>query len=726
MKKKKMLAMLLAGGQGSRLYSLTNNIAKPAVSFGGKYRIIDFGLSNCVNSGIDTVGILVQYKPLVLNRYVGTGESWDMDVPDGGVHILPPYAGKSGGEWYEGTADAIFHNIDFIDMYSPENVLILSGDHIYKMNYNLMLEEHEANNSDLTVSVIEVPWEEASRFGIMTADNEGNIVKFSEKPKEPDSNLASMGIYIFKWDTLRKALLEDHENKDSSHDFGNDIIPKLLAEGRKLTVYRFAGYWRDVGTVQSYYDSQMDLMDDVENIDVFTGDMKVFSNSNVFPPQYLGREANIRNSLVCNGCTVYGSIKHSILGSGSVVLDGTVIEDSIILPNAWVGRNCRITRAIINEGTDIGKEEMDMKTIGLISANYGSSEFGALLENRSLASLPYGGRYRLIDFELSNMANAGITTVGVIAPTNSGSLVDHIGVGNPWSLARKKGGLFVMPGSIYGMQKSGSRFLMRDLLMCSNFFIKDDADFVIMSGSSDVCNMDYEPIIKAHAESGKPITMVYKKVPRGEEFHGYFLDIDENGKVNGINTESFGWSNYFADTFIINRKYMIDFMDWYRSLEYMDMIEIIKDNISTIDIGTFEFRGYLGKIKNPWEFLKVNQAMTDYDIRNEVFCNPERLIYTKAQDEAPVFHYPDADVRNSVISAGCRIEGRVENSVIFRSCHIAKGAVVRNSVIMMHGTIGEGAVLDNVIADKYVTINPGVKIYGGEREPVIIGKNQSI
>ena len=370
MKKKKMLAMLLAGGQGSRLYSLTNNIAKPAVSFGGKYRIIDFGLSNCVNSGIDTVGILVQYKPLVLNRYVGTGESWDMDVPDGGVHILPPYAGKSGGEWYEGTADAIYHNIDFIDMYSPENVLILSGDHIYKMNYNLMLEEHVANNSDLTVSVIEVPWEEASRFGIMTADNEGNIVKFSEKPKEPDSNLASMGIYIFKWDTLRKALLEDHENKDSSHDFGNDIIPKLLAEGRKLTVYRFAGYWRDVGTVQSYYDSQMDLMDDVENIDVFTGDMKVFSNSNVFPPQYLGREANIRNSLVCNGCTVYGSIKHSILGSGSVVLDGTVIEDSIILPNALVGRNCRITRAIINEGavvednTVIGDAEGDIQVFG--------------------------------------------------------------------------------------------------------------------------------------------------------------------------------------------------------------------------------------------------------------------------------------------------------------------------------------------------------------------------
>ena len=322
MKKKKMLAMLLAGGQGSRLYDLTTAIAKPAVSFGGKYRIIDFGLSNCVNSGIDTVGILVQYKPLVLNRYVGTGESWDMAVEDGGVHILPPYASATGGEWYEGTADAIYHNIDFIDMYNPENVLILSGDHIYKMDYNLMLEEHVKNNSDLTVSVIEVPWEDASRFGIMTADDQGNIVKFSEKPKEPDSNLASMGIYIFKWDVLRKALLEDHET----------------------------GYWRDVGTVQSYYDSQMDLMDNVDSINVFTGDDRVFSNANMYPPQYIGREANIHNSLICNGCTVYGSVNHSILGSGAVVSAGAVIEDSIVLPNAWVGRNCRITKAIINEG----------------------------------------------------------------------------------------------------------------------------------------------------------------------------------------------------------------------------------------------------------------------------------------------------------------------------------------------------------------------------------------
>ena len=358
MKKKKCIAMLLAGGQGSRLGRLTSSIAKPAVSFGGKYRIIDFGLSNCVNSGIDTVGILVQYKPLILNRYVGTGESWDMAVADGGVHILPPYAGETGGEWYEGTADAIYHNIDFIDIYDPENVLILSGDHIYKMDYNLMLQEHVSKDADLTVSVIEVPWEEASRFGIMSTDDEDKITKFSEKPKEPDSNLASMGIYIFKWKALRKALLEDHENKESSHDFGKDLIPKMLAEGRNLIVYRFEGYWRDVGTVQSYYDSQMDLMDDVENINVFTKDMKVFSNSNIYPPQFIGPDAIIRNSLICNGCTVYGTVDHSILGSGAVVGAGTVVKDSIVLPNAIIGRNCKINKAIINEGVVVEDNEV--------------------------------------------------------------------------------------------------------------------------------------------------------------------------------------------------------------------------------------------------------------------------------------------------------------------------------------------------------------------------------
>ena len=367
-----------------------------------------------------------------------------------------------------------------------------------------------------------------------------------------------------------------------------------------------------------------------------------------------------------------------------------------------------------------------MKTIGMISANYGSSSFGNLLDNRTLASLPYGGRYRLIDFALSNMANSGITTVGIISPYDSSSLIDHIGIGSAWSLGRKSGGLFVMPGSAYGVQAAGSRFLLRDMIKSRRFFERDDADYVIMSGSSDVWNIDFEPLIEKHDKSGRPITMVYKKVPRGEDYSGYFLDIDEGGKVNEIREEGFGWCNYFTDCFIIDRDYMIDFMNWFGPLEYLDMIQIMRDNMDTMDIGTFEFKGYLGKIKNPTDLINVNQAMTDYDIRNEVFCNPERMIYTKTQDEAPVFHLPDADVRNSVISAGCRIEGRVENSIIFRSVNVAKGAVIRNSVIMMHCDIGEGAVLDNVIADKYVKINDGVKLYGGGGEPIIIGKGKTI
>ena len=370
MKKKKCIAMLLAGGQGSRLGRLTTNIAKPAVSFGGKYRIVDFGLSNCTNSGIDTVGILVQYKPLILNRYVGTGESWDLAVADGGVHILPPYANETGGEWYEGTADAIYHNIDFIDMYEPENVLILSGDHIYKMDYNKMLDKHLEANADLTVSVIEVPEEEASRFGIMSVDDKNMITKFAEKPKKPESNLASMGIYIFKWKVLRKALLEDHSDEASSHDFGKDVIPKLLSEKKRLYAYNFEGYWRDVGTVQSYYDSQMDLMDQEMKIDVFTKEMKVFSNSNMYPPQFIGPDANISSSLISNGCTVYGTVKHSILGSGAEVGEGSVIEDSILLPNAIVGRNCVVKNAIINEGyvtednVTIGGEDEEVSVYG--------------------------------------------------------------------------------------------------------------------------------------------------------------------------------------------------------------------------------------------------------------------------------------------------------------------------------------------------------------------------
>ena len=367
-----------------------------------------------------------------------------------------------------------------------------------------------------------------------------------------------------------------------------------------------------------------------------------------------------------------------------------------------------------------------MKTIGLITATYSGNGFGGLTENRTLASLPFCGRYRLIDFALSNMVNSGITTVGVITPYNSGSLIDHIGTGNPWSLDRKSGGLFLMPGSVYGMHTGESRFLMRDLLDNKRFLTRDDADYVIVTGASDVFNMSYEPLIKKHKESGKPVTAVYMKVPRGEKYNGYFFDTDITGKVTAINTSASGWANYFMECFIIDRTYMLDLLKWFEALEHLDFFQLLKKNLDKVDMGTYEFRGYLGKITDTQDYLRVSQDMCVHEIRNEVFNNPERMIYTKTQDEAPAFFTPDSDVRNSIISTGCRIEGKVENSIIFRTVNVGKGAVVRNSIIMMHVDIGEGAMLDNVIADKYAKINDRVKIQGDEDEPVIIHKDMEV
>lgn len=368
MRKKECIAMLLAGGQGSRLYELTKNNAKPAVSFGGKYRIIDFSLSNCVNSGIDTVGVLIQYRPLILNTYLGTGASWDLDSPNGGVHVLPPYATEEGGSWYDGTADAIYHNTDFIDSYDPEYVLILSGDHLYKMDYNKMLQAHKESKADLTVSVMEVAWEEASRFGIMSINKNGRITRFAEKPEKPESNLASMGIYIFNWSVLRKALCEDHEDKASEKDFGKNIIPKLLKEKKRIFAYHFKGYWKDVGTVESYYDAQMALMDEDPEFDIF-GKTKIFSNSNVYPPHKIGSKAEVSGSIICNGCFVGGKVSHSIIGLGAVIEEGAVIKDSILLPKCHIGKGTSISHAIVNEGAVVpAKKNLgNKKTVEIIT-----------------------------------------------------------------------------------------------------------------------------------------------------------------------------------------------------------------------------------------------------------------------------------------------------------------------------------------------------------------------
>ena len=362
MRKKECIAMLLAGGQGSRLLALTKKNAKPAVSFGGKYRIIDFSLSNCASSGIDTVGVLTQYKPLILNGYLGNGEAWDLNRNDGGVHVLPPYETENGGSWYLGTADAIYHNIDFIDSYDPEYVLILSGDHLYMMDYSKMLDEHKANEADLTVSVMTVPWEEASRFGIMESDDEGRITQFVEKPPEPKSNLASMGIYIFSWPVMRRMLLEDHENKASSHDLGKNIIPMMLAEGLRLFVYRFSGYWKDVGTIDSYYGANMELLEDEPELNLY-GKNRIFSNSNIYPPHYVGATGSVDKSIISNGCRIFGRVEHSVLGSTVSVGEGALVKDSILLPGAVVEPGAKVYRAIVSEratilaGTTFGSED---------------------------------------------------------------------------------------------------------------------------------------------------------------------------------------------------------------------------------------------------------------------------------------------------------------------------------------------------------------------------------
>ncbi len=347
MGKKKCVAMLLAGGKGSRLNSLTKDLAKPAVPFGGKYRIIDFTLSNCANSGIDTVGVLTQYQPLVLNSYIGIGSTWDLDRKDGGVTVLPPYSESSEVKWYTGTASAIYQNLNYLKQYQPEYVLILSGDHIYKMNYESMLEYHIEKRADVTISLIEVPWVEANRFGIMSTNEDMRILQFEEKPSNPKNNLASMGIYIFSWNILKEYLEMDERNPHSSHDFGKDVIPMLLDEKKKLFAYPFKGYWKDVGTVQSLWEANMDLLDDECTLDLFDYDWRIYSVNPNQPPQYISSDAIVKESLINEGCTIEGEIDKSVLFQGVSVGKNSIIKESVIMSDAIIGNNCLIEKAIV-------------------------------------------------------------------------------------------------------------------------------------------------------------------------------------------------------------------------------------------------------------------------------------------------------------------------------------------------------------------------------------------
>ncbi|MBQ8685145.1 MAG: glucose-1-phosphate adenylyltransferase [Clostridia bacterium] len=355
-RKKECVAMLLAGGQGSRLYALTTNIAKPAVAFGAKYRIIDFPLSNCINSGIDTVGVLTQYQPLVLNEYIGNGQPWDLDRTYGGVHILSPYQAKTNSSWYEGTANAIYQNLHFMKMYNPEYVLVLSGDHIYKMDYAAMLKAHKATGADCTIAAINVPLSEASRFGILNTNPDGSIYQFEEKPKAPKSTLASMGIYIFSAQKLFNYLEADDANPNSSKDFGKDVLPAMLNAGEKMYSYRFDGYWKDVGTIASLWEANMDLLGDSPEFDIADKSWKIHSRNPLAPPEHIGENGVVKNSMVALGCEINGVVENSILGSNVIVEDGAVVKDAVVLAGGVIKAGASVSYSIIDENVTVGKK----------------------------------------------------------------------------------------------------------------------------------------------------------------------------------------------------------------------------------------------------------------------------------------------------------------------------------------------------------------------------------
>ena len=367
--------MLLAGGQGSRLYALTEKTAKPAVTFGGKYRIIDFPMSNCVNSGINTVGVLTQYQPLVLNEYIGNGQPWDLDRMSGGVMVLPPYQGKNGADWYKGTANAIYQNLDFIRRYAPDYVLILSGDHIYKMDYNAMLQAHKNTGADCTIAVLEVPLSEASRFGIMVTDETGKINDFQEKPKNPTSTKASMGIYIFNTNVLEKYLTEDENTPGSSNDFGKNIIPNMLNDGMKMYAYPFEGYWKDVGTISSLWEANMELLGETPKFNVYDKQWRIFSRNYAAPPHYIGNDAVVSDSIISEGCEIYGTVEHSVLSSNVIVEDGAIVKDSVIMSGTIVKSNASVCysiidgNSVISENAKVGEERDIAKGIAVIGSD---------------------------------------------------------------------------------------------------------------------------------------------------------------------------------------------------------------------------------------------------------------------------------------------------------------------------------------------------------------------
>ena len=663
MKQNNMLAMILAGGRGSRLHELTNKVAKPAVSYGGRYKIIDFPLSNCANSGIDVVGVLTQYESILLNSYVAIGRRWGLDAKDSGVFVLPPREkADSNLDVYRGTADAISQNIDFIDNYGPDYLLVLSGDHIYKMNYAKMLAEHKAQNAEATIAVIEVPIREASRFGIMNTNETGQIVEFEEKPEHPKSNLASMGIYIFNWKTLRKLLVADMKDPDSNHDFGKDIIPQMLNNGNKLYAYKFKGYWKDVGTIDSLWEANMDLLDKNNELDLHDPTWKIYTEDVTSLPQYIGPDAQINQAFITQGCIIEGEVRNSVLFTGAKVGAGAKIIDSVLMPGVVVEEGAVVTRALVADNVKIGKEAVvgsaDSEHIELVSKrvkgkNNMARAFGiinfagnhiqveGMQAYRPVGAFSFLGRYRVIDFQISNMSNSGIDHMQVYIRRKPQSLTAHLGTGRHYNINSKRGRLQIL----YAELGTGFTIYNNDIaayMENMEYIEKEHYPYVIIAPSYMIYTANYKELLQNHIDSrSRYYTFI--------SFRGYrqgifpellylesepaegLLSIDQN-HGNAKNRNIFYGYLYYEKELFIELVHKAK-----KTSSMYTLADIVNASCDELDIRGVSHRGYFASITDFKSYYDANISLIDFKTAQNLLMN------------GPFIPGPTIPVRHSIL-----------------------------------------------------------------------------
>lgn len=720
-RKRECIAMLLAGGVGSRLYKLTDRIAKPAVAFGGKYKIIDFTLSNCANSGIDVVGVLTQYRPLALNEYIGNGDAWKLDTSDGGIVLLPPYQAKRGADWYAGTANAIYQNLEFIDAYSPDHVLILSGDHIYRMDYEKMLEQHRATGADCTVATVKVPFEDASRFGILSSDESGRITDFAEKPSNPKSNNASMGVYVFKADVLRRHLIKDAENRESSHDFGKDIIPDMLSCGEAMYSYEFDGYWRDVGTLGSYLEAHTDMLGETPAFEIFDENMPVYTKDRALPPHYVGEGAEIENALIGAGSIIEGSVKDSVIFEnaeikkgasvmGSAVLEGAKIEDNVsgsIVEASPADK--RIKRAAVRPRRDV---------CGIIFSNLHDKNVVELTRCRTTAAIPFAGRYRLIDFPLSSMIGSGIRNIKIIAHHNYNSLMEHIGSGGDFGLSVDRGGIKILPPYIKAFLNGesglyGSR--LEAMMGIKDVIERTGEKYTVLSDCDLVGRIDLNDMIDHHVKTKADITMATRKRREGFARDTVIIKSDAKGRITDVRREE-DCSAYGEDEnlniWVANTEYLKRILRDAQSHGYRSFTrDVLGRNLGTDRYYVFRYEEPMLKIGSLKEYFDANMSLiSDSGLRASLFG--ERDILSKTSSITPTRYLRGASVKSSLIAEGCVIEGTVENSVISEGVYIARGASVRNSILLPNASVGENSRINCAVIEKNTKIEKGSELFG--------------